>query len=152
MASARRILGMDRAFLSRIDDIHQVLTAVDRAETSDSRVLPLTEGAVIGPDQSYCQLMRNGDIPAAVPDVARHPLLGDMLATAALGAGAYCGVPVHLPDGTLYGTLSRERAPRRDGGRAMVPVLLSGGQTVSRPYAGRRSSRAAAEATPGAVQ
>jgi hypothetical protein len=50
------------------------------------------------------------------------------------------------------GTPSRERAPRRDGGRAMVPVLLNGGQTVSRPHAGPRSSRAAAEAAPGAVQ
>jgi EAL domain-containing protein (putative c-di-GMP-specific phosphodiesterase class I) len=54
-------------------------------------------------------------IPHAVPDVAGHPLLGDMAVTTALGVGSYCGVPVRLPDGTLYGTLC---GLHREGGRA----------------------------------
>jgi len=55
--------------------------------------------------EGYCTLMLEGTIPAAVPDVRAHPLLGAMAVTRDIGVGAYCGVPVRLPDGTVYGTL-----------------------------------------------
>src|SRR4051794_30785482 len=72
----------------------------------------------------------------------------------------FAAIPAEYTEAvTAADTPSRKRAPRGDGGRAtvdggraMVPVLLNGGQTVSRPHAGPRSSRAAAEAAPGAVQ
>jgi hypothetical protein len=43
-------------------------------------------------------------------------------------------------------------ARRQDGGRAMVPVLLTGGRTAGRPHDGARFSHPLAEAAPEAVR
>ena len=101
LATARTVLGVDLAFLAHIDGDQQTFTTVDAAPGA----LPLAEGTTIDTADGYCGLMLDGRIPAAVPDIAAHPATAPMAVTAALGVGAYCGVPVHLPDGTLYGSL-----------------------------------------------
>lgn len=101
LAAARQTLGMDLSFLSRLDGGTQTFTHVDRTPTGPA----LPAGLRVDASEGYCQLMLDGQIPASVPDVAAHPLLAGMAVTADLSVGAYCGVPVHLPDGTLYGTL-----------------------------------------------
>lgn len=103
LSVARASLGMELTFLSRIDADRQVFTHVDRDERADA--LALAPGAAVEPHEGYCSLLLDGAIPTAVPDVAAHPVLSGMDVTAGLGVGAYCGVPVHLPDGQLFGTL-----------------------------------------------
>jgi len=101
LATARSVLGLDMTFLSRIGSDTQTFTAVD----ADAGAPSLAEGTVVDVAEGYCTLMLEGTIPAAVPDVRAHPLLGAMAVTRDIGVGAYCGVPVRLPDGTVYGTL-----------------------------------------------
>lgn len=101
LATARTVLGMDLTFLSRIGAGTQTFTTVDAGDGAPQ----LAEGATIDAADGYCTLMLDGRIPAAVPDVRGHALLGGMAVTADLGIGAYCGVPVTLPDGTVYGSL-----------------------------------------------
>jgi len=59
--------------------------------------LPLTE--------TYCQHMLVGTIPNVVGDTSAEPLSAGLAAAREEGVGAYVGVPVHLSDGRLYGTL-----------------------------------------------
>lgn len=101
LAAARDVLSTDLTFLSRFDGAQQHFTHVDRGPGAP----PLAEGSTVDADDGYCTLMLTEQIPSAVPDVAAHPLLAAMPVTAELGVGAYCGVPVRLPDGTVHGTL-----------------------------------------------
>jgi EAL domain-containing protein (putative c-di-GMP-specific phosphodiesterase class I) len=101
LTTAREVLGMDVSFLSRLHGDEQTFTRVDAVAGASAPAEGMTGQATDG----YCALMLAGQVPASVPDVPAHPVLGPMNVTAALGVGAYCGVPVPLPDGTLYGTL-----------------------------------------------
>lgn len=101
LSAAQTALGMDLAFLSHIHDGTQYFEYV----ANPSGLLPVQAGARVPAEDAYCAVMLRGDIPHAVPDVQGHEVLGAMGITTDLGVGAYCGVPVRLPDGTLYGTL-----------------------------------------------
>ncbi|WP_432570187.1 EAL domain-containing protein [Kineococcus sp. SYSU DK005] len=65
----------------------------------------IREGASTDAEQSYCSRLLSGQLPAVVPDTAVHPLTSTLAITTEAGIGAYCGVPVLLPDGTAWGTL-----------------------------------------------
>ncbi|WP_236832544.1 EAL domain-containing protein [Blastococcus sp. KM273128] len=101
LGTARTVLGMELAFLSRISGGEQQFALVE----ADGTAPRLAEGLTVPTTDGYCELMLSGAVPASVPDVPAHPVLGAMPVTEAIGAGAYCGVPVRLPDGALYGTL-----------------------------------------------
>lgn len=55
--------------------------------------------------QTYCQLVVEHRIPPLIPDVRAVPELSALPLTAELDIGCYVGVPIHLADGRLYGTL-----------------------------------------------
>ena len=55
--------------------------------------------------QTYCKLVAEGQIPPIIPDVQAVPMLRALPITAELDIGCYVGVPIHLSDGSLYGTL-----------------------------------------------
>lgn len=101
LTAAQTVLGMDLAFLSHIQDGTQHFEYV----ANPGGLLSLEAGARVPVEDAYCAVMLRGDIPNAVADVRGHEVLGAMAVTSDLGVGAYCGVPVRLPDGTLYGTL-----------------------------------------------
>ncbi|GIG28973.1 sensor domain-containing protein [Cellulomonas marina] len=85
----------------------------------DAGLVPGAESEVT---DSFCELMVQGRLPVAVPDVAQVPELLALPTTAALGIGAWVGTPLHRSDGRLYGTLcaySRSAEPglgERDAG------------------------------------
>lgn len=97
---ARTRLGMDAAYLSRLDGdtwvIRNAATAPD---------LPPITGLAAERALSYCQRMVDGRLPHVVRDTRQHDLTRDLPVTEDLGVGAWMGVPVHRLDGTLYGTL-----------------------------------------------
>lgn len=54
---------------------------------------------------TYCRLIAENRIPATIPDVRDVPELRGLSITTELDIGCYVGVPIHLADGSLYGTL-----------------------------------------------
>jgi EAL domain-containing protein (putative c-di-GMP-specific phosphodiesterase class I) len=99
--AARVALDMDLAFLSHLQDGTQEFQFV----VDPAHVFDLQSGTVTAADDAYCARMLRGDIGNAVGDVRADPALAALPVTQQLGVGAYCGVPVRLLDGRLYGTL-----------------------------------------------
>ena len=101
VASARAVVGMDLAFLGRLDGPLLNLTHVD----TDATDPVVRAGDTLRWVDSYCARLLSGAITPTVADVRRDPALSGLSITDDLGLRAYCGVPVLLPDGRLYGTL-----------------------------------------------
>lgn len=101
LQAARVALDMDLSFLSHIEDGEQEFEVV----ANPAGRIALPAGTRVAAMESYCSVMLRGDVPNVVADVRADAHLGPMDVTQALGIGAYCGVPVRLPDGSLYGTL-----------------------------------------------
>ncbi len=73
-----------------------------RATESDD--YDITAGTVLPWSDSICARMLT-DAPSAAPDTRAVPEYASAPMTTELGVGAYIGVPIHLPDGELFGTL-----------------------------------------------
>ena len=128
LATARSVLGMELAYLARLDGDSQTVTHVD-ADGGGGGAPAVRRGAELPLRESYCRRMVAGEIANSVPDVRADPVLGPLPVTSALGIGAYCGVPVHLPDGTLYGalcTVSGRSGPPVSAGQLEALRILAG--------------------------
>src|SRR5829696_1349477 len=111
LAAAREVLGMELAYLSEVDETQLVLREVDGDTSAYHGVAP---GFRLRRELSWCHAMVAGDAPRLVRDATTHPQAAAHPFVAATGIRAYAGVPVHRPDGSLYGTLcclSREPHP-----------------------------------------
>lgn len=107
---ARRHLDMDVAFLAEFTQGKQVYRALDGDASSFGWALD--DGPEL-PD-TYCRLMTSGQLEGAIPDAKAHPIVQSLSVTESADIGAYVGVPIHLPDGSLYGSfccLSHGAAP-----------------------------------------
>lgn len=101
LEQARDQLGLPVAFLSRFVGDQRELRAVSSAVP-----LPVGPGFREPLSQTHCRRIADGTMPAVVPDVASTPSARDGIPSVEqFGIGAFAGVPVRLPDGTLYGTL-----------------------------------------------
>ena len=98
---ARRQLGMDVAFVSAIENGLEKI----RATEGDAESFGLDGGISIPLEESYCNLMVKGQLANVVPDAKANEQVKDLAVTTSADIGAYVGVPVHLWDGRLYGTL-----------------------------------------------
>jgi len=92
---------------------------------------------------TYCQRLLDGYLEAVVPDARANPVTADLALTRALDIGAYVAAPVHLLDGTLYGTVcvvssaaQRDLRPRDVGVVGVLAEVLGDLVTVEH----RRSS------------
>jgi len=144
---ARQSLGMDVVFISEFRDGQQFYRAA--AGDIESFGAEIDSGPAL--TDSHCWPMIQGEIPNAVPDVAADPVLGTMAITAAARVGAYVGVPLRLPDGTLYGSLcavSHEAQPV-DARDANVLTMLA--DLVVGDVEARRDRAAARERIRGLV-
>jgi EAL domain-containing protein (putative c-di-GMP-specific phosphodiesterase class I) len=107
---AYRHLGMDMAFVSTFQDGRQVYRSIAGDATSFGASLGE------GPDlaDTYCSRVVGGQLPNVVPDSTEDPRVRDLRTTVEAGIGAYIGVPLHRPDGHVYGTfccVSHDPAP-----------------------------------------
>ncbi|MDP9399232.1 MAG: GAF domain-containing protein, partial [Actinomycetota bacterium] len=100
LVAAQAGLGMEFAFVSRLSGDEQTFTHVSGPEC-----FPLTAGTTGEASGGYCAAMVEGELPNVLPDARRDLRTAAMPVTAELGVGAYAGVPIHLSDGRLYGTL-----------------------------------------------
>ncbi|MHB8339554.1 MAG: EAL domain-containing protein [Mycobacteriales bacterium] len=101
LEAARTHLGMDMAFLGEFVGDREVYQTV----AGDGASFGLTEGSALPLADTYCQAMVEGRIDNVVRDAQSEPTTAALAATTAGRIGRYVGVPVHLPDGRLYGAL-----------------------------------------------
>ena len=109
LAAAREELGMEAAHVSEFSDGEQVFRRVLGGES-----FGLEEGAGLPLDGTFCQRMTREQIASVIPDARANPDLAGLPVTSEANIGAYVGVPLRLPDGTLYGSfccMSHEADP-----------------------------------------
>lgn len=91
-------------------------------------------------DDTYCQRILDGQLPEVIPDTRADARTAGLSATTVLAIGCYVGVPVALPDGSLFGTLcALSPLPDPGLGRPDVRVLRviahAVGELLARPDA-----------------
>jgi len=96
---AEQQLGMDVAFLGEFSGGDEILHTLPHAQGE------LPDGTRVPASESFCSRMLDGSLDCVVSDTHLHPVTRDLAATSTFGVRGYVGVPVHLPDGSLFGAL-----------------------------------------------
>jgi EAL domain-containing protein (putative c-di-GMP-specific phosphodiesterase class I) len=123
----RAELDLDAAFVAEFVDEAQVFRF-----TSGGESFATDEGAAQALDDSYCSRVVAGVFPNLIPDARNDPGARELPVTELRGIGAYIGVPLHRPDGTLYGTLcGLADRPRRDLTDREVATLARFGERIA---------------------
>lgn len=97
---ARVCLGMDVGFVTEFKDGVRIFRHVASVEG----FTPIQVGDCNPLEDSYCQQIVDGAIPAAVQDSHEFPSLKALAATEALGIRAHLGVPIRFSNGEVFGT------------------------------------------------
>ena len=132
LRTAKTSLKMSATFLTRMDGTTQHLEVVE-----SSIPLLFREGARVRQDTSLCQAVRRGQLPAVMPDLSAFPAAMALPAAKLPRIRSFVTVPVHLSDGSLYGTFcaagltSDPELTERD--RALMEVLASAAATLVEP-------------------
>lgn len=101
MMAAREHLNLDVAFVSEFENGARIF----RYANGDLRRFDLEIEGGAPLDETYCQRICDGTLPAVIPDTSRNPVAAALPATTEMGIEAHVGVPVQFSDGQLYGTL-----------------------------------------------
>ncbi len=110
LATVRRHLGMEVAYLSEFVDGRSVFRAVDAPGFEAQAHV----GASMSLEDVYCQHILEGRLPELIADTADVPLAASMPITSMLPIGSHVSIPIRRPDGTPYGMfccLSRSPNP-----------------------------------------
>ena len=97
---ARICLGMDVAFITEFKDGMRIFRHIATTE----EFVPIKVGDANPLEDSYCQYVVDGQIPASVDDSHIYPILKALGATEAMKIRAHLGVPIRLSDGSVFGT------------------------------------------------
>ena len=97
--AVRSHLGMEIAFASRIYDGVREFTHI-RADCP----VPVAPGVAEPLEQTLCQAVLDGRLPALMHDAQQHDAALPMPITLALPVGSHLNVPLLLSDGQVYGT------------------------------------------------
>ncbi len=110
LAAVRGHLGLEIAFVSRyVEGGQRELTHV----SSDLK-LPMGPGFREPAEDSYCWHVLQGHLPELIQDPADHPLTADLAITDFLPVGCHLNVPLHLSDGSVWGSFcALSRKPDR---------------------------------------
>jgi diguanylate cyclase (GGDEF)-like protein len=79
---------------------------VIRHLAGDADAFGVRPGFQIPLERTYCHRMTQGRLPHLIRDARREARVRDLRLTTAAGIGAYVGVPIPLPGGGVYGSLS----------------------------------------------
>lgn len=96
----RGLFGLEAAFVSRLADGQQTFTHI---ESDDA--FPVSVGDRRPLEMTLCQKVLDGLLPSVITDATKHEHSADIDVVQAGLVRTYLTVPVHLPDGHLYGTL-----------------------------------------------
>lgn len=100
LSTLRRHLGMDVAFISEFAEGYRFLRHVD----ADDPRTALKPGDAHPLSETFCQRIVAGELPEIIPDTNANPTTRDLPITRALAISSYIGVPIRMPDGSVYGT------------------------------------------------
>jgi EAL domain-containing protein (putative c-di-GMP-specific phosphodiesterase class I) len=114
---ARRVTGADVAWLARVQEERFSFETV----RGDDSLWRAQEGKTVELPELYCSRMIHGEIPNAITDTRENPNTRDLAASGDITS--YVGVPVRLPDGRLYGSLSAAGRIRRRHEPETVRIL-----------------------------
>ena len=132
LVTAKKSLDLSVAFLSRLDGATQHLEVVET-----SVPVLVQEGAKVRQDTSFCQAILDGKLPAVIPDVKRFPAAMALPSARIPRIRSYVSTPVHLSDGSLYGTFcafgftSDKQLGKRD--EALMKVLAGAAAVIIEP-------------------
>jgi EAL domain-containing protein (putative c-di-GMP-specific phosphodiesterase class I) len=132
LVTAKKALHLSVAFLSRMDGTTQHLEVVET-----SVPVLVQEGAKVPQDTSFCQAILDGRLPAVMPDVKQFPVAMALPSARIPRIRSYVSTPVHLSDGSLYGTFcafgfrSDKELGKRD--EALMKVLASAAAVIVEP-------------------
>ena len=132
--ATRRHLGMELAWISRIEDGQQVVETTN----GDAESFGVMPGTRSDWETSYCSRVLGGEHAGVVTDARSDPRTANLPITSDLGIGAYVGAPVRLADNVLYGMLccfSHQKDPtlqQRDADFVAVIAELLGEVMQSR--------------------
>jgi diguanylate cyclase (GGDEF)-like protein len=101
LAVVRNELGMEIGYYSEFTGGQQVFRGV----SDEDNTFGFSVGDALPLEGTYCQRMVDGEIENVVADTAHDPRVAHLEVTRAAALGAYIGVPIRRPDGSLYGTL-----------------------------------------------
>lgn len=99
--AAKRHLNADICFLAEFRGDLQFNERVAQEKSA----CKMNEGQSVPFAETYCYLLMEGKIPNVVNNASHNPVVSDLAVTAAMNIGGYIGVPVPLPNGSIYGTL-----------------------------------------------
>ncbi len=140
LVTAKKSLDLSVAFLSRMDGTTQHLEVVET-----SVPVLVQEGAKVRQDTSFCQAILDGRLPAVIPDVKRSPTAMALPSARIPRIRSYVSTPVHLSDGSLYGTFcafgftSDKQLGKRD--EALMKVLASATAVIVEPQVREQERR-----------
>lgn len=101
LRTARDMLGMDVAYIA--DTRRGTLDL--RWVSGDGASFGIAAGDELGLEGTFCQLVLSGQLDGVVRDARHDPRVAHLPRTREAGIGAYLGLPLVLPDGTVHGTL-----------------------------------------------
>ena len=96
----RNHLNMEVAFVAEFKRGQRIFRYVD----SDWQNNPVKINQGNPLEESYCQRVVDGRLPELIQDACVHPAARQLGVTQAIPVGAHMSVPIHLSDGSLYGT------------------------------------------------
>jgi GAF domain-containing protein len=135
---ARELLGLEFSYITEFRGDEQLIQGV----SGDRISFDMSPGDGYPLDGSYCQRMIDGKIPHVVPDTSANPEARDLAVTKMSAIGAYVGVPVHLYEGKLYGTLCAvSHQPHPELGAREVRLLELLSQVVTGALEQQRTER-----------
>jgi EAL domain-containing protein (putative c-di-GMP-specific phosphodiesterase class I) len=140
LRTAKESLQLSVAFLSRLDGTTQHLEVVE-----SSVPFLFQEGNQQRQETSLCQAVLDGELPAVIPDLRRHPAAMALPAARLPRIRSYVSVPVVLSDGELYGTfcaagLTTDKGlTKRD--QSLMTVLASAAAVLIEPSVRERERR-----------
>lgn len=101
LTAVREFLGMEVAFITRLDGDVMTVAAVD----GDGETFLLTAGQELPFDQTYCQRMLSGRLPSVIADVRAEDRAASLAITDLADIGAFTTVALRFSDGAVRGTL-----------------------------------------------
>ncbi|MCZ2807493.1 EAL domain-containing protein [Modestobacter sp. VKM Ac-2983] len=140
LRTAKESLQLSVAFLSRLDGTTQHLEVVE-----SSVPFLFQEGNQQRQEETFCQAILDGDLPAVIPDVRKHPVAMALPAARMPRIRSFVSVPVVLSDGELYGTfcaagLTTDKGlTKRD--QSLMTVLASAAAVLIEPSVRERERR-----------
>lgn len=140
LRTAKESLQLSVAFLSRLDGATQHLEVVE-----SSVPFLFQEGNQQRQETTLCQAILDGELPAVIPDLRKHPAAMALPAARMPRIRSYVSVPVVLSDGELYGTfcaagLTTDKGlTKRD--QSLMTVLASAAAVLIEPSVRERERR-----------